>query len=82
MPPTRRSTVATAGYHDFCLRAAGAEAHRSTQGEALLDSARDALEKSALFVKGKLKQATRRSQATTPRFNSPLALPSSQNFGR
>jgi dipeptidyl-peptidase-4 len=43
------------GYHDFCLGPQGQKRADLPQGEALLDSALDALEKSVLFVKGKLK---------------------------
>jgi dienelactone hydrolase len=43
------------GYHDFCLGPQGQKRPDLKQGEALLDSALDALEKSVLFVKGKLK---------------------------
>jgi dienelactone hydrolase len=43
------------GYHDFCLGPQGQKRTDLPQGEALLDSALDALEKSVLFVKGKLK---------------------------
>ena len=42
------------GYHDFCLGPQGQVRKDLPQGEALLDSALDALEKSVLFVKGKL----------------------------
>ena len=43
------------GYHDFCLGPQGQTRKDLPQGEVLLDSALDALEKSVLFVKGKLK---------------------------
>jgi acetyl esterase/lipase len=43
------------GYHDFCLGPQGQARKDLPQGEVLLDSALDALEKSVLFVKGKLK---------------------------
>jgi dipeptidyl-peptidase 4 len=43
------------GYHDFCLGPQGHKRADLPQGEALLDSTLDALEKSVLFVKGKLK---------------------------
>jgi hypothetical protein len=43
------------GYHDFCLGPQGPKRADMPQREVLLDSALDALEKSALFVKGKLK---------------------------
>jgi dipeptidyl-peptidase-4 len=43
------------GYHDFCLGPQGQKRPDLPNGEALLDSALDALEKSVLFVKGKLK---------------------------
>jgi len=42
------------GYHDFCLGPQGQKRPDLPQGEALFDSALDALEKSVLFVKGKL----------------------------
>lgn len=42
------------GYHDFCLGPQGQKRNDLPQGEVLLDSALDALEKSVLFVKGKL----------------------------
>ena len=44
------------GYHDFCLGPQGQTRKDLPQGEVLLDSALDALEKSVLFVKGQLKQ--------------------------
>lgn len=42
------------GYHDFCLGPQGHKRADLPQGEVLLDSALDALEKSVMFVKGKL----------------------------
>jgi len=42
------------GYHDFCLGPQGQKRPDLPQGEALFDSALDALERSVLFVKGKL----------------------------
>jgi dienelactone hydrolase len=50
-----RMEVYEHGYHDFCLGPQGQKRADLPQGEALLDSALDALEKSVLFVKGKLK---------------------------
>ena len=50
-----RMEVYEHGYHDFCLGPQGQKRTDLPQGEALLDSALDALEKSVLFVKGKLK---------------------------
>lgn len=50
-----RMEVYEHGYHDFCLGPQGQKRSDLPQGEALLDSALDALEKSVLFVKGKLK---------------------------
>jgi dienelactone hydrolase len=50
-----RMEVYDHGYHDFCLGPQGQKRTDLAQGEALLDSALDALEKSVLFVKGKLK---------------------------
>jgi dipeptidyl aminopeptidase/acylaminoacyl peptidase len=50
-----RMEVYENGYHDFCLGPQGQKRADLPQGEALLDSALDALEKSVLFVKGKLK---------------------------
>jgi dipeptidyl aminopeptidase/acylaminoacyl peptidase len=41
------------GYHDFCLGPQGQTRKDLPQGEALFDSALDALEKSVAFVKGK-----------------------------
>ena len=49
-----RMEVYENGYHDFCLGPQGQKRTDLPQGEALLDSALDALEKSVLFVKGKL----------------------------
>jgi dipeptidyl aminopeptidase/acylaminoacyl peptidase len=43
------------GYHDFCLGPQGQKRPDLPQGEALFDSALDALEKSVLFTAGKLK---------------------------
>lgn len=43
------------GYHDFCLGPQGQKRPDLPQGEALYDSALDALEKSVLFAAGKLK---------------------------
>ena len=50
-----RMEVYEHGYHDFCLGPQGQKRPDLPNGEALLDSALDALEKSVLFVKGKLK---------------------------
>jgi dienelactone hydrolase len=50
-----RMEVYEHGYHDFCLGPQGQKRTDLSQGEALLDSALDALEKSVLFAKGKLK---------------------------
>jgi dipeptidyl-peptidase-4 len=50
-----RMEVYEHGYHDFCLGPQGQYRADLPNGEALLDSALDALEKSVLFVKGKLK---------------------------
>jgi len=50
-----RMEVYEHGYHDFCLGPQGQKRPDLPQGEALFDSALDALEKSVLFVKGKLK---------------------------
>jgi dienelactone hydrolase len=49
-----RMEVYENGYHDFCLGPQGQRRPDLPQGEALFDSALDALEKSVLFVKGKL----------------------------
>ena len=49
-----RMEVYQNGYHDFCLGPQGQKRPDLPNGEALLDSALDALEKSVLFVKGKL----------------------------
>jgi len=49
-----RMEVYEHGYHDFCLGPQGQKRPDLKQGEALLDSALDALEKSVRFVKGKL----------------------------
>jgi len=51
-----RMEVYENGYHDFCLGPQGQKRPDLPQGEALFDSALDALEKSVLFVKGKLEQ--------------------------
>jgi dienelactone hydrolase len=50
-----RMEVYDHGYHDFCLGPQGQKRPDLPQGEALFDSALDALEKSVLFAKGKLK---------------------------
>jgi len=50
-----RMEVYENGYHDFCLGPQGQKRPDLAQGEALLDSALDALEKSVLFAAGKLK---------------------------
>ena len=50
-----RMEVYEHGYHDFCLGPQGQKRPDLPNGEALFDSALDALEKSVLFVKGKLK---------------------------
>jgi len=50
-----RMEVYENGYHDFCLGPQGQKRPDLPQGEALFDSALDALEKSVLFVNGKLK---------------------------
>jgi dipeptidyl-peptidase-4 len=42
------------GYHDFCLGPQGQKRPDLPHGEFLMDAALDALEKSVLFVKGKL----------------------------
>jgi dipeptidyl aminopeptidase/acylaminoacyl peptidase len=52
---TVRMEVYENGYHDFCLGPQGQTRKDLPQGEALLDSALDALEKSVLFAKGRLK---------------------------
>jgi dipeptidyl-peptidase 4 len=52
---TVRMEIYENGYHDFCLGPQGQKRADLPQGEALLDSALDALEKSVLFVSGKLK---------------------------
>ncbi len=51
-----RMEVYEHGYHDFCLGPQGHKRPDLPQGEALLDSTLDALEKSVLFVKGKLRE--------------------------
>ncbi|SPF31793.1 Phospholipase/lecithinase/hemolysin (modular protein) [Candidatus Sulfopaludibacter sp. SbA4] len=48
-----RMEVYAHGYHDFCLGPQGQKRADMPQGEALLDSTLDALERSVLFVKGK-----------------------------
>ena len=48
-----RMEVYEHGYHDFCLGPQGQKRADMPQGEALLDSTLDALEKSVQFVKGK-----------------------------
>jgi dipeptidyl-peptidase-4 len=48
-----RMEVYEHGYHDFCLGPQGQKRADMPQGEVLLDSALDALEKSVAFVKGK-----------------------------
>jgi len=48
-----RMEVYEHGYHDFCLGPQGQKRPDLPQGEALFDSALDALEKSVAFVKGK-----------------------------
>jgi acetyl esterase/lipase len=50
-----RMEVYEHGYHDFCLGPQGQKRSDMPQGEVLLDSALDALEKSVLFAKGQLK---------------------------
>ena len=50
-----RMEVYENGYHDFCLGPQGQKRPDLPQGEALFDSALDALEKSVLFANGKLK---------------------------
>ena len=50
-----RMEVYEHGYHDFCLGPQGQKRSDLPNGEALLDSALDALEKSVAFVKGKRK---------------------------
>jgi dienelactone hydrolase len=49
-----RMEVYENGYHDFCLGPQGQKRPDLPHGEILLDSALDALEKSVLFVKGRL----------------------------
>jgi dipeptidyl-peptidase 4 len=48
-----RMEVYEGGYHDFCLGPQGQKRPDLPQGEALYDSALDALEKSVSFAKGK-----------------------------
>jgi dipeptidyl aminopeptidase/acylaminoacyl peptidase len=50
-----RLDIYEGGYHDFCLGPQGQKRPDLPQGEALFDSALDALEKSVLFVGGRLK---------------------------
>ena len=52
---TVRMEIYEHGYHDFCLGNQGQQRKDLPQGEALFDSALDALEKSVLFVKGELR---------------------------
>ncbi len=52
-----RMDVYEHGYHDFCLGPQGQKRPDLKQGEVLLDSALDALEKSVLFAVGKLRPA-------------------------
>jgi dipeptidyl aminopeptidase/acylaminoacyl peptidase len=49
-----RMEIYESGYHDFCLGPQGHKRSDLPNGEALLDSTLDALEKSVAFVKGKL----------------------------
>ena len=49
-----RMEVYENGYHDFCLGPQGQKRPDLAHGEYLMDAALDALEKSVLFVKGKL----------------------------
>ncbi|MGD0620023.1 MAG: dienelactone hydrolase family protein [Bryobacteraceae bacterium] len=49
-----RMEVYENGYHDFCLGPQGQKRPDLPHGEYLMDAALDALEKSVLFVKGKL----------------------------
>lgn len=49
-----RMEVYDKGYHDFCLGPQGQKRPDLPQGEALYDSALDALEKSVAFLKGNL----------------------------
>jgi acetyl esterase/lipase len=50
---TVRMEVYENGYHDFCLGPQGQKRPDLPQGEALFDSALDALEKSVAFVKAR-----------------------------
>jgi acetyl esterase/lipase len=50
-----RMEIYEGGYHDFCLGPQGQKRPTLPNGEALLDSTLDALEKSVKFVKGTLK---------------------------
>ena len=50
-----RMEIYEGGYHDFCLGPQGQKRPDLPKGEALFDSALDALEKSVAFVKGKLR---------------------------
>ncbi len=52
---TVRLDIYEGGYHDFCLGPQGQKRPDLPNGEALYDSALDALEKSVQFVNGKLK---------------------------
>jgi len=52
---TVRLDIYENGYHDFCLGPQGQKRPDLPHGEALYDSALDALEKSVLFAAGKLK---------------------------
>ena len=52
---TVRLDIYEGGYHDFCLGPQGQKRPDLPQGEALYDSALDALEKSVQFAAGKLK---------------------------
>ena len=63
---TVRMEVYEHGYHDFCLGPQGQKRPDLPQGEALLDSTLDALEKSVLFVKGKRESAGALRPAAQP----------------
>ena len=52
---TVRMEIYENGYHDFCLGPQGQKRADLPHGEAVLDSTLDALEKTVLFVKGKLR---------------------------
>jgi dipeptidyl aminopeptidase/acylaminoacyl peptidase len=56
---TVRMEIYDKGYHDFCLGPQGQKRPDLPHGEALYDSALDALEKSVAFVKGKLPMDSR-----------------------